>query len=82
LVDCFSGKHIREVAELNRITKTKTHLVVLSTLLMTVTAGSARTTTVGNDPSADFNSIQRAIDGANDGDVIIVAEARKTKVAR
>ncbi len=56
------------------VMKTKTHLVVLSILLATVATGRARTITVDNSPPANFNSIQEAIDDANDGDVIIVAE--------
>ena len=57
----------------------KTCLVVLLFLLwMCCTAGAGRTITVDDDGPADFNNIQAAINDANDGDTITVADGTYT----
>ena len=48
-------------------------IFVLSCLFLVIPC-SARIITVDNDGPADFNKIQAAIDDANDGDVVIVAD--------
>ncbi|NIP27242.1 MAG: hypothetical protein GWN67_22775 [Phycisphaerae bacterium] len=54
--------------------------VIMSIFLlgMACTAASARTIYVDDDGPADFNTIQAAIDDANDGDTIIVSDGTYT----
>jgi len=51
--------------------------IILVFLLLTVPC-QARVITVGNNPPADFNNIQAAIDDANDGDTVLVADGTYT----
>ena len=55
-------------------------LISIFLLGMACTAFSARTIYIDNDGSADFSTIQAAIDDSNDGDTIIVADGTYTGV--
>ena len=60
---------------MNGRTKSKAFLIVSIFLLgMACSAAAGRTIYVDDDGPADFNNIQAAIDDANDGDTIIVAD--------
>ena len=50
------------------------NLVAALICLVLAASSPARTITVDNDAPADFTTIQAAIDDANDGDTIVVAD--------
>lgn len=54
-------------------------LACLLSCILTAILCEARIITVDDDAPADFNNIQAAIDDANDGDVVIVAEGTSRK---
>jgi len=53
-------------------------LIFVFVSLLPVFACQARTITVDDDGPADFNNIQAAIDDANNGDTVIVADGTYT----
>jgi len=53
-------------------------LIFICTCLIFVIPSQARTITVDDDRPADFNNIQAAIDDANHGDDIVIADGTYT----
>jgi predicted outer membrane repeat protein len=53
-------------------------VILIFTCLFSAVLSQARIITVDDDDPADFNNIQAAIDDANDGDIILVADGNYT----
>jgi parallel beta-helix repeat protein len=78
---CFGCEHLttallrNEGSKMNGLIKSKACLIISIFLLgMACSSAAGRTIYVDDDGPADFNNIQAAIDDANEGDTIIVAD--------
>ncbi len=67
-----------DMGNINRKDSLMKKAAVVFITLIVAASTTARTITVDDDSPADFNNIQAAIDDANDGDTIIVADGTYT----